>query len=117
MKAKHQAITLSDFADIFGTSLDKIPERCREVVRKSDFRYRMMEGSEREEVFLRVLKTLNSESLKVSGPHRKPDWEKGWSENLQNFRANRSDLNQLIPGFVKQKEIVRFRGNYIMPED
>jgi len=110
-------LTLSDFADIFGASIDDIPEPCRKVLKNSDFRYRIVTGAEREDVFLRILKTLHSDSLKVSGPHRKQDWEKGWSENLQNYRANKSDLNQLIPKFVKQKEVVRFRGNYIMPED
>jgi SAM-dependent methyltransferase len=110
-------ITLNDFAAIFGVSIDDIPERCCKVVNNSDFRYRLVTGIEREEVFLRVLKTIHSDSLKVSGPHRKPDWEKGWSENLESFRANNSDLSQLIPKFVKKKELIRFRGNYIMPED
>lgn len=65
---------------------------------------------------MRVLKTLNSTSLKISGPHKKSAWEKGWSENLHNFVESDFDLNGLIPKFVKQKEIIRFRSNYIMPK-
>jgi SAM-dependent methyltransferase len=110
-------ITLNDFADIFGVSVDDIPELCREVVKNSNFKYSLVTGKEREDVFLRILKTLLSDTLKVSGPHRKSDWEKGWSENLENFRSSNSDLNQLIPKFVKKKEVIRFRGNYIMPDD
>jgi SAM-dependent methyltransferase len=110
-------ITLSDFADIFGASINDIPEHCRKVLNNSDFRYRIVTGAEREDVFLRIIQTLHSDTLKVSGPHRKQDWEKGWSENLESFRANSFDLSQLIPKFVKKKEVVRFRGNYIMPED
>ena len=117
MPSQYSDLTLSDFADIFGTTIDDIPDRCREVLKNSDFRYSIVTGAEREDVFLRVLKTLNSDSLKASGPHRKPDWEKGWSENLQNYRANKDDLGQLIPKFVKQKEVIRFRGDYIMPLD
>jgi len=117
MPNQYSDITLSDFADIFGTSIDDIPDCCREVLKNSDFRHSIVSGVEREDVFLRVLKTLNSDTLKVSGTHRKPDWEKGWSENLQNYRANKNDLSQLIPKFVKQKEVVRFRGNYVMPKD
>jgi SAM-dependent methyltransferase len=110
-------LTLNDFSDIFGASVDDIPEACRKVLNKSSFEYSMITGKERENVFLRICKTLHSDSLKVSGPHRKPDWEKGWSENLENYRASNSDLSQLIPKFVKKKEVIRFRGNYIMPED
>lgn len=117
MPRHYSNITLSDFADIFGTSVDDIPDPCRKVLKNSDFRYSIVTGAEREDVFLRVLNTLNSDSLRVSGPHRKQDWEKGWSENLQNYRANKSDLRQLIPRFVKQKEIIRFQGNYIVPVD
>jgi hypothetical protein len=117
MPKKFYNITLNDFAAIFGVSIDEIPDRCKEVLKNSDFRYRIVTGAEREDIFLRVLKTIHSDSLKVSGPHRKQDWEKGWSENLENYRASNSDLTQLIPKFVKKKEVIRFRGNYIMPED
>lgn len=117
MHSHYSNITLSDFAAIFGTSVDDIPDICKKVVKNSDFRYSIVSGAEREAVFLRILNTLNSDSLKVSGPQRKQDWEKGWSENLQNFRANKYDLRELIPGFVKQKEIIRFQGNYIVPVD
>lgn len=66
---------------------------------------------------MRVLKTPNSTSLKVSGSHKKSAWEKGWSENLHNFVESDFDLNELILKFVKQKEIIKFRSNYIMPKD
>jgi SAM-dependent methyltransferase len=114
---QYSDITLSVFADIFGSSVKDIPEPCKKVLEKSNFKYRLLTGAERENVFLRIIKTLLSDTLKVTGPHRKQDWEKGWSENLEDYRSNKSDLSQLIPKFVKQKEIVRFRGNYILPID
>ncbi len=113
----YNKLTVEDFADIFDTTVDNLPNISKKVIRNSDFRYRIFSGIEREKIFLRVLKTLNSTSLKISGPHKKPAWEKGWSENLHNFVESDFDLNELIPKFVKQKEIIRFRSNYIMPKD
>lgn len=113
----YSEIIIGDFAGIFGTTVDSIPDRCRDVIKRSDFRYSVLTGEAREAVFIRVLKALNSDTLKVSGPHRKMDWEKGWTENLQKFQASPSDLHALIPKFVRKKEVIRFQGNYIMPED
>lgn len=114
---RYSELTIRDFANIFGTSVDCIPDLCKKVARDSDFRYSIVSQAEREDIFLRIINTLNSDSLKVAGPRRKQDWEKGWSENLENFRANKADLREPIPKFVKQKEIIRFQGNYIMPLD
>lgn len=110
-------LKIEDFADIFNTSVDNLSDICIDVIKKSDFRYSVLSGKERENTLARIFKTLNSDTLKVSGPHRKQDWEQGWSENFDNFISSNNDLNKLIPKFVKQKEVIRFRDNYILPED
>lgn len=103
-----------EFAEIFGVNKDKLPTECREVVRKTNFRYRIVRGRERENLLFRATKALG-EDLSVSGPHREPDWEKGWSENLGNFIKSNYDAGELIPKFVKKKEYVRLDGEYIFP--
>ncbi|MFA4917248.1 MAG: class I SAM-dependent methyltransferase [Syntrophales bacterium] len=114
---KHHNLSINDFADIFGTTAAGIPNICKKIIKDSDFRYVILTGKEREEVFLRVFRILLSDSLKVCGPHRKKDWEKGWTENLDNFVQNKFKLEELIPKFVRKKEVVRFRGGYILPID
>lgn len=114
---EQHTLTVEDFADIFKTSIDAIPSVCKELIARSDFRYEILRGVEKNEVISRVFKTLHSDSLKVAGPHRRQDWETGWAENLKDFLHNTKDLNQLIPRFVRQKEVVRFRDEYILPAD
>lgn len=109
--------TIEDFADIFNTSVENLPDICKSVIKKSDFRYTVLFGAEREKVFTRVREAIDSNMLKTSGPHRKQDWEKGWSENLGNFLVSNCDTTKLIPKFVRQKEVIRFRDNYISPAD
>ena len=58
--------------------------------------YRIIERKEREEVLLRVIKQVDSEKLRLAGPENKPNWEKGWSENLQEFKES-GNIDSLIP--------------------
>ena len=106
------ALNCNDFAGIFGISGKELHAGCRQVILDTDFRFRIAVGAEREKCFLRAYKTLYSD-LKVSGEHRKQDWEKGWRENLNEYVQNDFDSNSLIPKFVRQKEYIRFQGNYI----
>lgn len=110
-------LTTADFADMLGTTIDGIYDNCKELIRNTNFRYSIPTEDERDQIFLRILKTINSESLPIVGPDRKSVWEKGWLENLQSFENSNYDLNVLIPKFVKHKEIIRLKGNYIIPDD
>jgi len=109
-----RSLTLPDFARLFGTTQDDIPDSCRQVIARTDLRCRRLAGRERDEVLLRVLKTIESDSLTVVGPQRKPVWEQGWSENLRNFVASNYDLNELLPKFVKLNEVTRLLDSYVM---
>lgn len=108
-------LKLEDFASLFGTTIDDIPDDCLELIAKTDFRYKKLISDKRKKIILRILKTIDSDSLSVVGAHRMPAWEKGWSENLQNFVDSNFDLNELIPKFVKRNEVIRLNGNYVLP--
>ena len=109
-------LTAEDFAEILGTTEEVILLNCKEVIDSSDFSYKIVTQKERESIFLRVLKTLSS-GLKVSGPHRYEDWEVGWSENLADYKKDKSDLSKLLPKFIRPSEVIRLKGDYIVPTD
>jgi transketolase len=111
----YSELTVEDFGRLFGTTVDDISDDCRELIFKIDFRYKKFSSGERDKIILRILKTIDSDSLSIVGPHRKSVWENGWSENLRNFVDSNFDLNVLIPKFVKRNEVIRLNGNYIMP--
>lgn len=113
-----ESISESEFAEIFGTTVDALPKSAKEVIATADFRYRVLVGAERDATYLRVLKTLlsNMPPEKISGPHRKSVWEKGWGENLEGF-AKTGDVKELRAKFVRLKELIRFKGEYIDPVD
>jgi len=101
---------------MFGVDIKQLPPLVKRTIKKSNFRYRIIDGREYDEAILRILKTLFSDTIKVTGPHRLLDWEKGWEENLQKFTASNYDLHQLVPKFVKKGEYIRFEGHFIKTE-
>ncbi len=113
----HHELMLEDVARLFGTTSDDIPEDCRELIAKSDFRYRILTGKEHDEIILRVLKTIDSKSLEAVGPHRKQVWEKGWSENFQSFVEKGYDVGELIPKYYRPYQILRINRRYAKAVD
>ena len=103
-----------DFENIFGEPQGTLFPECRELIESLDFRYDILQGTAREEVYLRVLNTLNQD-LEAAGKHRKQRWEDGWGENLSDFQRSGYNLAVLAPKFVRLQEIIRLGGNYVRP--
>ena len=110
-------LKLDEFALLFGTTPDRIPSDCRALIDKYDFRYRKLNGAERDQAILRVLKSIDSGDLAVAGNPRKAQWELGWTENLQGFMNGGHDLSALVPKYIKQGEPLRIFGEYVVPID
>ena len=110
-------LTIEDFARSFGTTVNDIPEDCRELITKTDFRYKVIKGEERDRVILDVLRKLETDQQVIGAKERQVTWEKGWSENLQEFVESNYDLRKIIPKFIRPDQIMRFNQNYIMPNN
>jgi len=105
------------FALLLGTTRDDMVAKCGSLIRKFDFAYDILEGSERESVFLRVMKAIEGGTFSQSGKARKADWERGWKENLDSFTASRFDLNKLAPRYISKYDVSRLQSEYVRPHD
>ena len=110
-------VTLEDFARSFGTTVEDIPDDCRELIAKTDFRYRILVGEERDRVLLDVLKKIESDQQVIGVPERHGVWEQGWKENLRGFIESSYDLDTLTPKFIKSNVPIRLNCNFIMPSN
>ncbi len=113
----YSELTLEDFARLFGTTIDDIPNDCRELIAKTDFRYRKVSDDERDKVLLDILKKIDSGQLTVAGREKKVIWEKGWHENLQNFLGKNYDINKLIPRYYRPGRVLKIYRNYARTYD
>jgi len=110
-------VTLEDFARSFGTTVEDIPDDCRELIAKTDFRYKILAGEERDKVLLDVLKKIESDKQVIGAKERQGAWERGWVENLQDFIKSGCDLSKLVPKFIRPNQAIRLNRNYVMPSN
>ena len=111
-----QNLGLPEFAALFGCAVADLPEDCVKIITSRNFRYRVAEGRERDEILLGVLKKIDSGVLSVAGQDRLSAWEKGWGENLDAFSKS-GDISQLVPKYVRPGQPLRLNQQYIVTED
>lgn len=68
-------------------------------------------GKEREHVITSVINKLIIDNQIIGDKSRKLVWEKGWKENLDNFKIKKN-YDVLLPKFVRNNPIIRWDGKY-----
>ena len=56
-----------DFARLFGTAVNDIPDDCQKLIAQHNFRYRKLDGGERDQDLLDVLGRVDSNQFSVTG--------------------------------------------------
>ncbi len=110
------SLALADFCRLFDAEPGEFSERCRKEISSRDFRFRILDGPERDQAILSAVKAVDTGMLSKSGPEKKAHWEKGWSENLESF-IEKGDVSSLIPKYVKRNRPMRIEGCYVQPVD
>lgn len=109
-------LNIEDFADMFGTSLERISAETRKIISEHDFTHRVLVAEERKAKLQEATAELER-PLRVAGRHRIGDWEDGWAENLSDFVEQGFDLGTLMPKFMQPGRAMRLEGQYIVPTD
>ena len=112
----NHVLSVEDFAALFGITAGELSQDCRSLINSHDFRYRILEGEERDQILLDVLKRIEADTQEIGAPQRKGVFEKGWSENYQAFQQSQYDLDELVPKYIRPNSIVRLNLQYVMPE-
>ncbi|RJQ40549.1 MAG: class I SAM-dependent methyltransferase [Dehalococcoidia bacterium] len=113
LKTETLTLNIKDFAEAFGTSEDEVSLFCGNLIRTLDFKYTICPQETREKIFLDVITKCDHALFPVSGKHRKPDWRKGWGENLKDLFSS-EDLGALIPKYWRGDRPLRYKGEYIL---
>jgi len=108
-------LTPGDFALAFGVPPDRLPRECVELIERTDLRYRVLDGADRDRTILEVLKRLEVDTQKIASVERRDVWERGWREALEEYVRSGYDEDALVPRFIRPNQAVRLKGNYVLP--
>ena len=103
-------------AELFGAAEEEILTFCGDMIDKLDFRYRKLEGKERDQLILKVLSTVDGKKLPKAGVDRLNDWEKGWSENFKGLEEGNGNIENLVPEYYQKNVPIRLLGDYVLPK-
>lgn len=106
-----------ELAELFGGAVEDVTAWCAPQLARFDFGYRELEGSERDAMLLQAVRRLEPDLSPAAGKERHPAWEAGWGENLAAFLADPSDLDALVPRYIRPDEPVRLFGRYAQPDN
>lgn len=99
------------------TMFDRITDYLADRIRRYRLIHRPLIRAEKEEALLDMVKAIHEKDLKVAGPHRHADWEKGWGENLGLLGPGQIKLaaREIVkPRYFNKYPVVRWKHNLYM---
>lgn len=108
-------VKVEEFARSFGTTVEDIPDDCRGLIAKTDFRYSVIEGEERDRIILDILRKIETDQQIIGAQERQTTWDKGWDGNLKAFIESNYSLDKITPKFIRPNQPIRFNHQYIIP--
>lgn len=102
MTGATQRLTATDFAPSFGVSAGRLPRPCVYLIDACDFRYRVLQGREKDDLILQVIRRLDSDNQRAGTEARKEVWERGWREAFAEYVASGFAPEKLVPKFVRR---------------
>jgi len=86
----------------------------RERVELADLTYENISPEERDAYLIEVIETLIKPNIVKAGPHRRADWEVGWSENLAALQQG-TPVEAIMPRYHGKNRLVRWRQELVRP--
>jgi len=111
-----KVVAAKDFAKSFGAGERDVLDKCSQLIGSYNFSYNCIEGEQRDQLIVSILKRIEEDSQIIGEPKRKSVWQNGWQENLNDFIKSGHDLNTLVPKFIRPKQPIRFMQKYILPQ-
>ncbi|HEY2810009.1 MAG TPA: class I SAM-dependent methyltransferase [Rhabdochlamydiaceae bacterium] len=112
-----QKISLDDFASLFDTTTSKLLPDWQELIEIFNSQYRIIQGNERDNIILDILRKIESPDLTRAGNESKARWQKDWNDQLEEFNDSGCAISTLTPMFLRRDRPIRFKGEYVKSDD
>jgi hypothetical protein len=109
-------ITLKDLANNFGCTEYDFDEQFLKFYSTLDLDYRIIKGNEEKRLISYILKKIEDDTQKIGTLERTSVWDKGWKENLNEFRKTK-EINSIVPKYIKPNTAVRLFEKFVEPSN
>lgn len=111
MSSHVRTISANDFEKALHT---RIPATTRRDIEAADLRYEDLTKKERDDYVREVVELLIQDDITFAGNHRLPDWERGWSENLERLKHG-ATVESLLPLYHGKHKYVHWEQEVVRP--
>ncbi len=111
--ASTETLTVDDFADLFGTSVDELPPACVQLIKDGDWQYTTLGKDDRDSVVVDFMDRLEKREFSIVIQGDKARWVRGWAENLDDFKKSKGTVEALAPKYIRQGVPMRLRGDFV----
>ncbi len=110
-------LAVGEIATLFGGDPQEVIAAMSDISPKLEFDYRVPSEGELEKIMLDVLKKLDQIGSQIprAGEERQGDWERGWSENLNDFVGGGFQVSDLVPKYLRPNEPIRLHRKIVVP--
>jgi SAM-dependent methyltransferase len=106
-----------DFADLFGTTPDRLPDSCLARIAAGNWAYTPLTGAARDAVIVDLLARIDAGALTRVVDGDKSRWLAGWAENLAAFRDQDGAIAALWPKYLRPGLPLRLYRRFVRPAD
>jgi len=114
---KMNRLTIKDFAGLFGTSQNALPNEAVKIIQQCNWDYQIISGNNRDSIIIDLLTRIESRKLSRVENEDLTRWETGWGENLDEFIKSGGNLLSLIPKYIRSGQPLRLNGEFILPQN
>ncbi len=112
MKTIKKKLGVKDFERMLN---DRISPFLAVKIKEANFVYSPIDNKKRDECLIKIISALLDDTLIKTGEHRQPQWEKGWQENLDDFKKTKKP-ESLVPMYYRKYDIVRIFHEFVKSE-
>jgi hypothetical protein len=110
-------LNIKDFASFFKCSEVELPKETIALIQNYDWNYSEISGFEFNSLIESAFERIINKGFSKVQDHDSSRWEKGWGENLQDFKSSNHSFASLVPKYIRPNMPIRLNGKFVKPSD
>ena len=105
-----------NYQDFYKFLKRKIEKKIKKQITNKRLVYRIPSSKEKDLILKDIINKIFLSNLRKSGPKNKEIWEKGWGQNLNDYKKKKS-FEKLLPKYFKKSKVARLHGEPIITKN